>query len=66
MLRRCGRREPRALAKGTGSECTPVEEIKPERVLSEDREKGTSEEKDPSLELYGVLTGPIWDEEFVA
>lgn len=25
---------------GSGSECTPVEEVKPERVLSEDRERG--------------------------
>ena len=37
VLSRCGRREPGPLAKGAGSECTPVEEVKPERVLSEDR-----------------------------
>lgn len=43
------------MLKGAGSECTPVEEIKPERALSEDRERGTSEEKDPSLELWASV-----------
>lgn len=70
VLSRCGRGhrrgEPRPLAKGAGSECTPVEEVKPERVLSEDRERGTSEEKDPSLKLQEMLTGHIWDGEFGA
>lgn len=50
-------KKPRLLAQGAGSECTPVEEMKPERVLSEDGERGTSEGKAPSLELQGVLTG---------
>lgn len=45
MLSRCGLREPLPLAKGAGSEGTPVEEVKPERVWSEDRERGGPQRK---------------------
>lgn len=45
VLSRCGLREPLPLAKGAGSEGTPVEEVKPERVWSEDRERGGPQRK---------------------
>lgn len=54
-------KKPRLLAQGAGSECTPVEEMKPERVLSEDRERGTSEGKAPALNSKEFLLGcTVW------